>query len=524
MSRAIFQYLIGWLLSSVLLSFGGAQETEPSGSRPANLLFATEADTRSGASLKPPMSIQGCMNSACHGSREQDAPIWQRAGSIWFDSDPHARAYTDLLSNRSRGIVASLVGVNSQSSDSMSETVYASFLEARCISCHASERAPPAQWVLGADCQVCHGPAEAWGPDHYQSSRLNSGSKRFQDTGRTDVESLSDRARVCASCHVGQLERDGRDREVDHRLMAAGHPSMYFDFGSYSAKYPAHWNLMEEEKRLGPFAEYDIWKNGKIETALVRMELLQDRAQRALAQPASHGTGTSGQLAPHFSESHVDWPELTEYRCTSCHHALGVSGWGADTHTNAFMLWDEWYFECLPTMLPPHANGQSENGQDIDNNLLVNRKDWPSGHRAWDTTLSHLRESMESPMPSAEEALTSSQRLIELLRQWSQTNRDRPTTARELRSQFDALLQQEDYDRTWERGTQWLAGARATGRGLNLQLPTLGGDVAMESVFLNQPWSWSPQSSLPITRSETHPRDALKIYRDALRTLRKMQP
>ncbi len=57
--------------------------------------FASADDKQPAKTGQSGNSISGCMTTACHGANSaSDAPLWQRAGSIWFDQDPHAQAYT----------------------------------------------------------------------------------------------------------------------------------------------------------------------------------------------------------------------------------------------------------------------------------------------------------------------------------------------------------------------------------------------------------------------------------------------
>ncbi len=295
---------------------------------PMRLAFGGEPDVNAHPEMQSP-SITGCMTTACHGSNVPDAKNWQRAGKIWFDTDPHARAYTSLLTETSAKMVSRLA----EKELKPTSDEYREVLNAKCISCHSNENVSESQRVLGADCQVCHGSADAWGSEHYSSEWKSLGKNRFDGTERINVESMAGRAKVCASCHVGELDRKmgqnkGLDREVDHRLMAAGHPPMYFEFESYLRRYPVHWDTQDESVALGSKLGMERWRVGKISTAIAKLNLLVARAERSTSK------------SPHAA----DWPELTEYSCTSCHHSLGQPSWRRTrgSNTNTLANWDDW--------------------------------------------------------------------------------------------------------------------------------------------------------------------------------------
>jgi hypothetical protein len=124
---------------------------------------------------------------------------------------------------------------------------YRQFLEDHCVACHASENSPLAQRTSGVDCQSCHGSQLAWDTSHYpENSQKWTKANRaafFKNNKREPIDTQSPwiLARVCGSCHVGQLNRSGvipfddqsslpvQQREVSHQLMAAGHPPTYFE-------------------------------------------------------------------------------------------------------------------------------------------------------------------------------------------------------------------------------------------------------------------------------------------------------
>src|SRR5262249_44082077 len=145
-------------------------------------------------------------------------------------------------------------------------------------------------FVNGFGCESCHGPAEHWLAPHTAPaswSRMNDQTKR--GLGFWPLQRMADRAQVCVSCHVGE-----KDRDVNHDLIAAGHPRMNFAFDTYLANLPRHWQ---------PDKDRDLesaWLVGEVVSAHAALELLAHRAEKT-AKP---------------------WPEFAEYDCFACHHNL----------------------------------------------------------------------------------------------------------------------------------------------------------------------------------------------------------
>ena len=367
-------------------------------------------------------SILGCMTTACHGSNVPDTKTWQRAGKIWLDQDPHARAYTSLLTESSVRIVARLV---KEQLDPDSQA-YRNVLNARCVSCHASENAPEKERELGADCQVCHGGADAWGSDHYSSEWKALGKSRFDNTNMLNVESMASRARVCSSCHIGELNRTsgpstGKDREVDHRLMAAGHPPMHFDFESYMRRYPVHWDTQDERIGLSSSVGVERWRTGKITAAITKLNLLAARAERTTSNSAKVN----------------DWPELTEYSCTSCHHTLGQPSWRQSRGANAIADWDDWCVSQLDCAVRDEASTELKS-------QLIDLK-------------RHVEHRAPEPRQVALSALS--------VRRWLESELNHALTPAEntverMLPKLQSRLERVDEIRNWESATQWYIATR----------------------------------------------------------------
>ena len=115
----------------------------------------------------------------------------------------------------------------------------------------------------GVSCEACHGNAEHW---RFEHAGWNPKTNRDEAYGRTGMTKLFDpavRAADCAGCHVGApASTDMPLREVNHDLIAAGHPRLNFEFTTYLRKMPPHWaekdretNKLREARVRGPLLD-----------------------------------------------------------------------------------------------------------------------------------------------------------------------------------------------------------------------------------------------------------------------------
>jgi hypothetical protein len=101
--------------------------------------------------------------------------------------------------------------------------------------------------------------------------------------------------------------------DMNHDLIAAGHPRLNFEYASYLASYPKHWRERHEKapdaQKAAKF-ERESWAVGQVVTLQAALRLLADRADAA----------KSGQrIAP---APPAVWPEFSESECFACHHTL----------------------------------------------------------------------------------------------------------------------------------------------------------------------------------------------------------
>jgi hypothetical protein len=297
-------------------------------SRPAGEATAAPAPD---LSLVPQgFRLQGagsCAAAACHNA---DGPPGARGCeySTWLAHDRHARAYSVLLDERSWRIQENL-----NRSVSPERRVRAEHNPV-CLRCHAvdPERVPPCEEYQVADgvgCENCHGPAERWKSIHFLPGFRQLDVRQKEALGFHDTKNLVVRARMCAECHVGAGPRD-----VNHDLIAAGHPRLNFELGLYTAHMPRHWNILDEKARYPDF-EARAWLVGQVVSAETALDLLADRASGA-------------------TDNRKPWPEFAEYACFACHHdlrepsdrqKLGYAG-----RVPGAFPWGTWYYAMMPVL------------------------------------------------------------------------------------------------------------------------------------------------------------------------------
>jgi hypothetical protein len=250
--------------------------------------------------------VASCAAATCHGGNAPPGS-WRSEYTTWAVCDPHSRAYTELFNDRSRRIQENLNRGEQDPSRHVSAEK-----NPLCLKCHATDTRhhPVAErftLVDGVGCESCHGAAGEWLAQHYRLPWKEMTPPEKAKFGFTFTKDLEVRAEVCARCHVGSLDAAGLpDQEVNHDLIAAGHPRLRFEFGAYLANYPKHWSMHEDEKRY-PDLQARAWMVGQVASARAALHLL--RARAAAATPA------------------VVWPEFAEHDCYSCHHDLTSPSW-----------------------------------------------------------------------------------------------------------------------------------------------------------------------------------------------------
>jgi hypothetical protein len=230
-----------------------------------------------------------CSSTSCHGSVKPraDSRIFQNEFSIWVVKDKHAKAY-DALTGPIGERMGRILGLGKSEQS------------AKCLACHALDVPPDARAKTfelneGVTCENCHGPASAWLGPH---TTRNWTHEQSVAAGMYDTRNLVRRTEKCLTCHLGTQEKF-----VDHEMLAAGHPDLYFELDSFSSVMPRHWKT-PRESAPGVAAESDAWSGVR-----------------------DWGTGQAVQLRASMDRiawraKGKNWPEYSELQCFACHHAL----------------------------------------------------------------------------------------------------------------------------------------------------------------------------------------------------------
>jgi hypothetical protein len=107
----------------------------------------------------------------------------------------------------------------------------------------------------------------------------------------TDLRDTRNRSHTCNGCHLGYTTK-----QVDHELIASGHPILAFELDNYTETMPPHW------VRNKPTHGAAAWATGQAMS-------LRD----SLALLAGHARTDR-------------WPEFSDMSCFNCHHSLETSG------------------------------------------------------------------------------------------------------------------------------------------------------------------------------------------------------
>lgn len=303
--------------------------------------LAVRGQPTSGADAGIYIGSQSCATSTCHGSTNSGGPAWTHSLSTHRANDPHATAGLLLMDDDSKRIVHRL-----QPQSRSSATVFENVLRTRCLSCHATvtpEQCEPSsdsdsqtlQAILGngVSCEACHGPASGWVDEHLKRSWPDN--MRRSETGFRETKSVIDRAENCVRCHVGSRTEDGLVRDVNHDLIAAGHPALRFDLLIYHRNLPRHWDADEPTERRFDASSIRLREAGRAIGLAAAGRLAAERAGDHLADP-----------------TRVPWPELADYDCFACHQQLSTLSYHlpasdvqkSELHiSDGLPVWNAWY-------------------------------------------------------------------------------------------------------------------------------------------------------------------------------------
>jgi hypothetical protein len=238
-----------------------------------------------------------CAATSCHGSVKPIAGsrILQNEYSTWIIQDKHSRAYQALTGDVGQRMARILkLGAKAEEAP-------------KCLACHslyttAEQRGRAFEISEGVSCENCHGPASAWLGPHTTRSWAHEKSVAL---GMQDTRNVIHRAEKCLECHLGT-----KNKFVDHEMIAAGHPDLFFELDSFSAVMPRHWKSPRESEPGKPVEDaawvgVREWSAGQAVQLRASMERLTLRAKNE-----------------RFDKKDV-WPEYSELSCFACHHSLG---------------------------------------------------------------------------------------------------------------------------------------------------------------------------------------------------------
>jgi hypothetical protein len=349
----------------------------------------------------------------------------------WVKFDPHAKAFAILYGVRSRRIEQTLRGLSS-AQEAHPER------DGLCLNCHVHQNFERSQHVDdyalddGVACESCHGAAQRWLVPHTQAGWRSLLDEQKAAYGMVPTKNLVERARVCVTCHVGSEVRDPNHGLVDvnHDLIAAGHPRMNFEYGSFLAIYPRHWSIYEEKARVPDF-EARAWAIGQVVTGQQALELLGARADRFAGK--TDWTDSLQASAKRLDGGQTGgWPEFSEYNCYSCHHDVTGRIVTEPKTRPGTPPWGTWYVSLLT------SDALSARGT------------------AFRAELEGLRREMNTPYPDpatvASEARRAAGELDVLLRGFQGTRFDPP----EIRSLMDSLAGEARGAKAlnWDRAAQ----------------------------------------------------------------------
>jgi len=232
-----------------------------------------------------------CSATSCHGAirPREGSRILQTEYSTWVVKDRHSRAYLALTGEVGERM-AHLLKLNTKAEEAP-----------KCLVCHSlyvppDKRARTFELSEGVSCENCHGPAGGWLGGHTTRGWTHEQSVK---AGMIETRDIIHRTDQCMTCHLGTPTQ-----YVDHEMIGAGHPDLYFELDSFEATMPRHWRVPRLNEDLKP-AEDAAWL-GMREWSTGQAEQLKDELERVSWR-------AKGKY----------WPEYSELDCFTCHHALG---------------------------------------------------------------------------------------------------------------------------------------------------------------------------------------------------------
>lgn len=269
--------------------------------------------------------VASCSSVGCHGGGAVGRTGSEQ--STWAAGDPHATAYRILFNDDSTRITTNLRKADPNRP--------AAPKDVSCVACHTAgtnacyDGTTIANASDGVGCDACHGSSSQWLSKHYEPFwKSLSADEKASQFGFRSTKDLVARITACVGCHVGDATR-----EVNHDLIAAGHPRLAFEYTRYhfSPRYTKHWTEPLPNRDF----EVRAWAIGQVVAAKATVDLLSSRVERT----------KDVRL------------ELAEQGCFQCHK--GLNGTPKSEIVRGTADWQPWYLSLLdvvavetPTLFP----------------------------------------------------------------------------------------------------------------------------------------------------------------------------
>ncbi|MDZ4852148.1 MAG: multiheme c-type cytochrome [Pirellulaceae bacterium] len=294
--------------------------------------------------------------AACHSA---PSPIYEQLevtsfirlteASEWLQNDKHAQAYELIRLDLTEEELNSVDRISNQRSRDICQKLGWSKgdgnFEKQCLTCHAGldhrttlDANTSSLLRFGVQCEACHGPGSIYTriENHQQTTWREKTPLEKSELGMLDLASPSVAAKVCWSCHLGNIEQH---RFVTHPMYAAGHPPLPpVDLQVFQDAMPPHWKELKDKplsshvhaKSPTTFAkqqEYYQARFGIVSATDADYQSWRDSYDRTrrsmLGSIAANDVGI--QLIHDAAERPELWGDFAIYDCTGCHHELSKS-------------------------------------------------------------------------------------------------------------------------------------------------------------------------------------------------------
>lgn len=214
---------------------------------------------------------------------------------------------------------------------------------AECLTCHATDLLAGQKLGLGkkfpdhfavedgVSCEACHGMAGDWFARHVRGETWRQKTPAEKAAhGQADLRDPYVRAKVCASCHVGDK---AEGKFVSHEIYAAGHPPLPpFELVTYCRDEPRHYFTHRQNKYLKDLAKRD--PNRALTSFHYQPPAEADAADGVYPDARDFAVGTVATFETAMTLLAADAATLKKdevldfahFDCYACHHDLRVDG------------------------------------------------------------------------------------------------------------------------------------------------------------------------------------------------------